>query len=1315
MANRFLSNIKINDAYTFPASDGTNGQVITTDGAGNLTFQDASASGATLIYKDTFTGDSTTVEFTMAQITDNEVKAQVYFDGVYQSKNNYSINGAVIAFDTAPPSGTAIEVITFATLTAGEDFNQKLSFYGKATEAITKGDAVMFAGVEGDHFLISKAVPATINQFPEYMLGLAAQNLNINDFGYVTQFGRLNAMNTTAYTSGDILWFASGGAVNGALTTIEPTAPNAKVQMAAVVRSHIEEGVIFVRPDIMHRLGDNNDVNISSVADKDMLVWDAVDSRWENTKTLGNITTGNITTSGTVDGVDVSLFKSDYDTHNHDSRYYTETEIDTFLTNKTNWDTAYGWGDHSIIGYLTSFTETDPIYTASSWYSTTNNSGNWDTAYSWGDHASAGYLTSFTETDPIYTASSWYTTTNNSSNWNTAYGWGNHASAGYITGYTETDTLSSVTSRGNTTDGSINVRGNILLTGDVTTANQGRMIDFTGFDKEGVTDFSDRAYIQHTVNAGGHAGSVLVISSENDANDGIAFLTNASSALKHNGNDIITSATIGSQSVNYSASSGSVAWGNVSSKPGNIMYYQGFTLDANTMDPNSTGFTYSVNAPYTGPIARFSTGGGYDLWLNSPYAGNGYGLAFRTRNGDAGSLNSWQYPAVYGVNANSGGSLYSTIYYDQNNTDYYLDPNGTSNINLLNIGNAREDFPLLSMGASGRYSLGVGGAFTRLSAHPSGNGVQFGTWDGSTFSAKLTVYNGGASEATDSFRAPIFYDSNDTRHYLNLASSGLSANFNGNIEVYARSAAWAEGLRVRVPTTNTWGGIRWTRDRANYDGNWALGFKGAGDTSDDLVFWANNAGAEADKARLDKAGNLTVTTGVYSPIFYDSNDTSRYIDPNGTSAILSARIIGGELRFHNSSYYNGLNYWGSRFYSQDDGNGVPLYVQVQWVDGWRTSIKIASGIDDSNPSLRTFGRTQLATDEGNVSIGGTSSSYKLHVNGTAYASSDMRAPLFYDSNDTGYYLDPANSSTSLKINGGIITTASSGSILLEHQVSEANAWIFKENATNWGLYWFNAGSVSGQGIGSYTTVGAELFGMNNAVTGFNPPETWTGINTDTRAAWMLSNYSGYFWSQGTQYSETDMRAPLFYDANNTGYYVDATSTSNIANLHLDGYIHVSRSNTTGNGIILADDGDIVDLNDAYCSMRFSYGVRVFSANRGGSAVHTLHSNGTFTASGDVVAYSDARVKENIEPITNALEKTLSLKGVYYNRTDKEDKSRKVGVIAQEIIEVLPEVVTEDDQGMLGVSYGNITAVLIEAIKELSKKVEELENKLNGNN
>lgn len=67
-------------------------------------------------------------------------------------------------------------------------------------------------------------------------------------------------------------------------------------------------------------------------------------------------------------------------------------------------------------GYLTSFSEADPIFNA--WLLATPP------------------LYSYTETDPVYTASSWYTTTNNASNWDTAYGWGNHASAGYLTSIT---------------------------------------------------------------------------------------------------------------------------------------------------------------------------------------------------------------------------------------------------------------------------------------------------------------------------------------------------------------------------------------------------------------------------------------------------------------------------------------------------------------------------------------------------------------------------------------------------------------------------------------------------------------------------------------------------------------------------------------------------------------------------------------------------------------------------------------------------------------------------------------------------------------
>jgi len=143
----------------------------------------------------------------------------------------------------------------------------------------------------------------------------------------------------------------------------------------------------------------------------------------------------------------------------------------------------------------------------------------------------------------------------NSVNWDTAYSWGNHASAGYLTSYSETDTLATVTARGNTTTGDINVHGDILLTGGASGSNQARMIDFTGFDKEGTTDYSDRAYIQHTTGTGGHSGSVLVISSMNDSSDGIAFLTNASSKLKHNSNNIATEAWV--QAQGYTTSTGS--------------------------------------------------------------------------------------------------------------------------------------------------------------------------------------------------------------------------------------------------------------------------------------------------------------------------------------------------------------------------------------------------------------------------------------------------------------------------------------------------------------------------------------------------------------------------------------------------------------------------------------------------------------------------------------------------------------------------------------------------------------------------------------
>ena len=108
--------------------------------------------------------------------------------------------------------------------------------------------------------------------------------------------------------------------------------------------------------------------------------------------------------------------------------------------------------------------------------------------------------------------------------------------------------------------------------------------------------------------------------------------------------------------------------------------------------------------------------------------------------------------------------------------------------------------------------------------------------------------------------------------------------------------------------------------------------------------------------------------------------------------------------------------------------------------------------------------------------------------------------------------------------------------------------------------------------------------------------------------------------------------------------------------------------------------------------------------------YNLDVTGVIRATSDILAYSDARVKDNVKTIDNALKKVTKLRGVSYTRNDTEDKSTKIGVIAQEILKVVPEVVNKDNEGKYSVSYGNIVGVLIEAIKELEARVKELENK-----
>ena len=109
--------------------------------------------------------------------------------------------------------------------------------------------------------------------------------------------------------------------------------------------------------------------------------------------------------------------------------------------------------------------------------------------------------------------------------------------------------------------------------------------------------------------------------------------------------------------------------------------------------------------------------------------------------------------------------------------------------------------------------------------------------------------------------------------------------------------------------------------------------------------------------------------------------------------------------------------------------------------------------------------------------------------------------------------------------------------------------------------------------------------------------------------------------------------------------------------------------------------------------------------------------GALNVGGDVVAYasSDERLKDNIELISNPIEKVQSLKGVTWNWNDNADELQQslpnVGVIAQDVEKVLPQLVTDRDNGFKGVDYAKLTGLLIEAIKDQQKQIDELKSKL----
>jgi len=370
---------------------------------------------------------------------------------------------------------------------------------------------------------------------------------------------------------------------------------------------------------------------------------------------------------------------------------------------------------------------------------------------------------------------------------------------------------------------------------------------------------------------------------------------------------------------------------------------------------------------------------------------------------------------IASLNSTSGiftteGAIKAPVFYDSNDTGYYLNPSATSNLNIVQAvqfqgslagtasnantldGFSSESF--LRSDADDTVNAGVTYTWTRTDTagliftnNSYNTKLYMGGWtttnsnnisrirtsngnlhidsaaNGNTY---LNWYSGGDVKTNSllqsdaSLRAPIFYDSNNTSYYVDAGSTTQLNHLKVNSTFGSRTLT--AGSTGYVLENRGTGGATF-----RFDG-------------DSFIFYGG--GGVGNVFEMNQDGNSTGRTSLRAPIFYDSNDTGYYLNPASTSRLneIQTSDSGAAPRYDTAFYViQGQHWYG------DTGSQV-MYI----------------GESGSPVRLR-----------GNLRIGGNAnadSGMKLTVDGSSNATSSFRAPIFYDTNNTGYYLNPASTS-----------------------------------------------------------------------------------------------------------------------------------------------------------------------------------------------------------------------------------------------------------------------------------------------------------------
>ena len=201
-------------------------------------------------------------------------------------RNNATSGGGGVAENGLPTGGVEGQIIVKDSSTNFDVSWQdnyadevRAIAYNDSGGILTKGTPVMVTGTAGDHIKVDKAV-ADGSVEPRFIFGVVSEDFGNGQQGLVTLLGIIDDLDTSAYSVGDILWIDP--AVPGGWTTTEPSAPNLAMSIAFVTRSQAVNGRVYVRMyNQQPGLHELHDVDVSTVADGDILVYNSASQIWE--------------------------------------------------------------------------------------------------------------------------------------------------------------------------------------------------------------------------------------------------------------------------------------------------------------------------------------------------------------------------------------------------------------------------------------------------------------------------------------------------------------------------------------------------------------------------------------------------------------------------------------------------------------------------------------------------------------------------------------------------------------------------------------------------------------------------------------------------------------------------------------------------------------------------------------------------------------------------------------------------------------------------------------------------------------------------